>query len=171
MTEPCDGDTVCTNDHHLKLTRRFRASPQFLFDCFTDPTLVAQWWGPEGTHCPRAVSDLRVGGAWEFDMIGDDSGLPFHVKGRYLEIQRPYRLVFSWVWDNSPQEETRVTLTFRAVNASETDLTLLHDRFPNANRAGEHHTGWVSSLDALAQAVAQHNSTADRTGNQESNAK
>ncbi len=156
-----------SHGHSVRLTRRFRATPQFLFDCFTDPALVMQWWGPAGTHCPRAVSDPRTGGAWEFDMVGDESGLPFHVKGRYLEVRRPKRLVFSWVWDNSPQEETRVTLTFIAMGESETELRLLHDRFPNADRADEHSSGWTSSLDGLGLAIAQHRIKADHESNQE----
>ena len=148
--------TTEAGEHSVRLSRVYRATPQFLFDCFTNPALVMQWWGPEGASCPRAECNLTVGGRYEYDMVGDDSGRSFNVKGTFLVIEPPTRLVFSWVWDDTPAEETRVELIFRAVTDDQTELTLVHDRFPNASRAQGHNEGWTSSLEALARMVETH---------------
>jgi uncharacterized protein YndB with AHSA1/START domain len=137
----------------VRLSRVFRASPGYLFDCFTDPALVMRWWGPEGASCPNPVNDLVVGGEFRFDIVWDDSGRVNALHGKYLEIDPPRRLVFTWTWDDTPEEVTRVEVTLRAINEQETELTLVHDRFPNAERAEEHREGWTSSLDCLQTAV------------------
>ena len=52
-----------TDDRILSITRVIKASPEKLFDAWTDPRLLLQWWGPEGTTTPEYAFDVKVGGA------------------------------------------------------------------------------------------------------------
>lgn len=45
-----------------------RASPERIFDAFTDPEQLVRWWWPEGFTCPAAEVDLRVGGTYRIAM-------------------------------------------------------------------------------------------------------
>ena len=54
------------------------------------------------------VLDLRVGGEFQIDMHGD--GAVFVHTGKYLEIDRPNKLVVTWHSDGTGQQETVVTL-------------------------------------------------------------
>ena len=51
-----------TDDRILSIARVIRTSPEKLFDAWTDPRLLLQWWGPEGATTPEYAFDVRVGG-------------------------------------------------------------------------------------------------------------
>ena len=142
-------------DRTVRLVRVYETSAQHLFDCFTDPALVAGWWGPAGTTCPHAENDLQVGGRYRFEMLGTESGQRFVSHGEYLEIDPPRRLAFTWAWEHEPDEVTRVTLTFRSLDAQRTELELVHDQFPTAQSAVSHNEGWSTSLECLAVVAEQ----------------
>lgn len=54
----------------ILLTRVIHATPARIWQCWTDPALLPQWFGPEGHSCVTREIDLREGGYWLFDMIG-----------------------------------------------------------------------------------------------------
>ncbi len=139
----------------VHLRRVFNASVEHLFECFTDPALVAGWWGPSGTTCPGAEVELVVGGGYRFQILGSDSGNLMVVAGEYVEIQQPLRLVFTWQWEGEAEEVSLVTLNFHALADTDqrTELELIHQRFASAERAMRHDAGWSSSFDCLAEFV------------------
>jgi len=73
------------------------ASAERIFEALTDPVQRVKWWGSEGRfQTTHMESDLRLGGKWT--MSGDGiGGKPFKVSGEYREIERPRRLVFTWL--------------------------------------------------------------------------
>src|SRR5271154_3427625 len=50
------------------ITREFDASRELVFQAWTDPKHLAQWWGPRGFTCPRCEIDVRPGGLIRIDM-------------------------------------------------------------------------------------------------------
>ncbi len=144
---------VTVAEARLHITRVFPATAERLFECFTDPVHLLRWWGPQGTTCSGAEIDLRQGGQYRLEILSD-SGTLSVVTGEYLEIDRPQRLVFSWRWDDSPEEKTRVTLNFTEQGNGHCELELLHERFANDGRARLHGEGWSSSLICLAELLA-----------------
>lgn len=142
----------------VRIARTFDVGAEKLFDCFTNPVEVARWWGPVGVRCPSAENDLSIGGHFRFAMRADDGSIDTAACGEYLVIERPSRLVFTWMWEGAPEPPTRVSLTFTAVTANRTRLELVHDRFDTIARAALHETGWGSCLDALADLVFSYRS-------------
>jgi uncharacterized protein YndB with AHSA1/START domain len=72
----------------------------------------------------------------------------------YREIVPEQKLVFTWGWQGDDMEtETLVTVLFQAINAKETLLTLLHERFHNEEERDNHAAGWHGVLDQLAAAL------------------
>lgn len=80
-------------DREIVMTRVFRASPRQVFDAWTKPELLAQWFGPPSWSLPGCEIDLRVGGAWRFVMEKKGSGARMELKGTYREIVPGERLV------------------------------------------------------------------------------
>jgi uncharacterized protein YndB with AHSA1/START domain len=83
------------------------------------------------------------------------------VWGRYEEIVRPQRLVFSWHRTPTPAEidpwaVTRVTVTF-AEEAGKTRLTLHQAVFPQQAERDDHRGGWTECLDRLVHYAGQPN--------------
>jgi uncharacterized protein YndB with AHSA1/START domain len=140
-----------TTDLALKLTRRIAAPPERLFDAWLDPAMLKRFIAPgEGVSTLRAETDPRPGGRFDI-VMQNECGEILHW-GEYREIVRPERLSFTW---NSPHAtpDSLVTLTFRAVGA-ETEVTLVHDRFPSETSRNGHERGWSDILAALDRHVA-----------------
>jgi uncharacterized protein YndB with AHSA1/START domain len=72
----------------LVVERRIQASPETVFGFFADPRRWLQWQGLE------AELDPRPGGLFRMNVRGDG-----WATGRFLEVDPPRRIVFTWGWD------------------------------------------------------------------------
>jgi uncharacterized protein YndB with AHSA1/START domain len=114
-----------------------------VFRHLTDPAAMTRWMGQHATLGPS------VGGAFEVDI----NGVP--VRGRYLEIDPPRRVVVSWgVAGNTelPPGATQVEFTLTPTPAG-THLRLVHRGLP-PSQASMHDTGWNHFLPRLILAAA-----------------
>jgi uncharacterized protein YndB with AHSA1/START domain len=75
------------------------------------------------------------------------------VTGAYREVLPPERLVFTWKWENAPEEESLVTLELYD-RGGKTDLALRHELLASAETREEHKKGWAGCLDHLEKFVS-----------------
>jgi uncharacterized protein YndB with AHSA1/START domain len=98
----------------MHIRRVFNAPRERLFRAWTDPKKMTEWFchaKPERIG-KLVVMDVRPGGRYGFD-ISDANGKVFKVRGEYLEIKTPEKLVFTWFWETEPEYgNTLVTLEF-----------------------------------------------------------
>lgn len=80
----------------LNLECTLDAGPEVVFKMLTE---LVTWWGPHGFSMPAAELNLTVGGRYRFRMTPPD-GEPFHLSGEFLEIDPPWRLVYTFRWRN-----------------------------------------------------------------------
>src|SRR5215467_6233721 len=74
-----------------------KGSAERIFEALTNPDQRVKWWGAEGRfQATQMESDLRPGGRWVMRGIGI-GGKPFTVPGTYRTIERPPRLVLTWL--------------------------------------------------------------------------
>ncbi|MEP7031657.1 MAG: SRPBCC domain-containing protein [Pseudolabrys sp.] len=75
------------------ISREFNAPRHLLWQCFTDPERMTQWWGPKGVKIIKSKMDLRVGGTYLYGMQPPDGKIMW---GRmvYRKIDPPARLEF-----------------------------------------------------------------------------
>lgn len=132
----------------LTLVRRIKAPPAKVYAAWTRPELLVQWWGPHHTRTESAEADVRVGGRFR-TVIVENTGERHEVSGVYTDVEPERRLSFSWAWVSTPERESRVTVTFRPVPEG-TEVTLVHDRFADADTATRHRRGWTESFERLA---------------------
>lgn len=141
-------------DRTLVIERVFRAPPEAVFAAWTDPAILAEWWGPETFHTPECAMDVREGGAWR-TLMRNDKGETHIVSGVYREIAPPRRLVMTWGWqqpDGTRGHETTVELEFEPV-ADGTRLRLVQRIFATVENRDGHRMGWQSSLNKLEELV------------------
>jgi uncharacterized protein YndB with AHSA1/START domain len=125
---------------------RIAASPETIFDFFTDPDRMIQWMGRS------AELDARPGGAFRCDINGRSVA-----SGEYLEVEPPHRVVFSWGWEGedamvapgASRVEIRLT-----EDGGETDVLLIHSELPGGESAERHRHGWEHYTARLAVAAA-----------------
>lgn len=118
---PASPATVTTpSDREIVITRSFAAPRRVVFDAWTKPEHVAQWWDPSRAPLAICEIDLRPDGAFRFVHQGPPESVhPF--TGIYREIEPPQRLVFT---TKSPSgAETVGTLIF-AEHEGVTSLTM-----------------------------------------------
>jgi uncharacterized protein YndB with AHSA1/START domain len=101
------------SDREIVMTRVFRAPRRLVFDAWTKPELVKRWLlGPPGWEMPVCEIDLRVGGAYRFEWLGQD-GTVMGMGGIYREIVIPERIVNTQLFDEDwTGGETLGTLLF-----------------------------------------------------------
>jgi uncharacterized protein YndB with AHSA1/START domain len=129
--------------------RTIAASAEELFDAWLDPTALSVWMRPNAIRTTWAKLDARVGGRYEISMQSDTTEFPH--SGEYLVIDRPRRLVFTWLSRGTEGKETLVTVDFLPVD-QRTEVVVTHERLPDA--ALESHTnGWTSGIEHLERFV------------------
>jgi uncharacterized protein YndB with AHSA1/START domain len=144
----------------LVLSHDIPAPRRFVFEFWTNPKHVAQWWGPAGFLNPRCELDVRQGGAIRIDMRAPD-GKVYPMGGFYQEVVEPDRLVFSASALDSldhPLLDTLNTVTFEGRGDSTRIVLLVH-----VLRATDDATsylngmenGWKQSLDRLETYVSR----------------
>ena len=126
----------------LTLKRRLNATPGKVWAAWTDPQIIARWFGPASVKAgsERAEIDARIGGRFRvsFDM---ESGEHSEVGGVYREVVPNQRLVFSWAWHSTPERQSQVTVTLKP-DGDGTLLTLTHEQFFDQAACDGHRRGW-----------------------------
>ncbi len=137
----------------LRVRRVIAARPEQLFDAWTRPELLQQWWGPPGVQCIAAEVDLRAGGAYR---IGNElpDGRILWIHGEFELVEPPHRLVYSWRLGDEPV--SRVTVRFAAIEERSTEVVIHHERIHSAAARDEHEDGWIGCLDGLARWAGQY---------------
>jgi len=86
------------SDLEIAMTRDFDAPRELVWEVFTRPEHVRQWWGHKHLEVTVCEIDLRVGGAYRYvGRTPDGNEVPF--TGVYREIAAPERLVYTEIFD------------------------------------------------------------------------
>jgi uncharacterized protein YndB with AHSA1/START domain len=86
-------------DREIRVERVFNASRERVWRAYTEPTLIAQWWG-RGRKMTVERMEVKRGGRWRFVVEGEFGVQGF--EGRYREVTAPERLVQTFEWDGAP---------------------------------------------------------------------
>ncbi len=95
----------------ITLTRLYDAPLQSVWDAWTVPEEVVQWWGPRGFTLTHHSRDLRSGGHWHYTMHGPD-GTDYENTTQYLEVVPRQRLVYDHGGHKDRPPLFRVTALF-----------------------------------------------------------
>jgi uncharacterized protein YndB with AHSA1/START domain len=131
----------------IRLERLLPASPEEVFDAWTTPSRMAQWFAPVGRA--EVDADAVVGG--RLRVVMTDGDVRIEHEGEFLQIRRPTRLSFTWRSRFTGDEATVVTLELHEEDGS-TRLVLHHDRLPPEARPS-HEGGWGAILERLASVL------------------
>jgi uncharacterized protein YndB with AHSA1/START domain len=127
-----------------------RATPETVFEFFTDPGKLTRWLAAEATLDPRP------GGVCHQEHASEDgSGRTYHMRGEFLEVSPPERVVFTWGFTDPdvgvPPGSSVVDVTLTP-DGGGTRLRLEHRDLP-VPAIESHAGGWTGMLERLATAV------------------
>lgn len=123
-------------------TTYIKTTPEKLWEALTNPEFTRQYWANI-----ENVSDWKKGSKW--DHIARDDSDPVWVTGQILEVDRPKRLVFSWIDPDNQKDQSRVTYEIEKIEDM-TRLTVTHDNFtPESAMPPKISQGWPKVLASL----------------------
>ncbi len=151
------------NANEIRITRIYDAPVETVWDAWTDPEQVAQWWGPRGFSLTTHSKDLRVGGTWRYTMHGPD-GVDYPNKTLYLEVEEHAKLVYDHGGSDDTPPMFRVTVLFSEVGGkTKMDMSMA---LPTPEAAAETRkfikkAGGDSTWDRLAEYLEKESSGKD----------
>lgn len=111
MTKPINHSL---QDRQITISRVVAASPAKVWTCWTDPSLMPRWFGPDGFSCQTKEINLVQGGLWRFDMIGPD-GKVWPNRHRITLYAPTSRIEFLMDGDDDSQPPMEVEVTLEPV--------------------------------------------------------
>lgn len=117
-----------TSDRELVITRTVNAPAHIVFEAWTKPELLQQWWVPKsvGVFLLSCETDVRVGGQYRF-VFGHGDMEPMAFFGKYLEVDPPSRLV----WTNEESEGGGPVTTVTFEESGGTTRMVMHELYPS----------------------------------------
>jgi uncharacterized protein YndB with AHSA1/START domain len=134
-------------------TRVYDAPRDLVFRCMITPDHLAHFWGPVGVSTPveNITIDPRPGGAFETIMVNDADGAQYPMRGVYVEVTEPEKLVWT---ERDVEGGMTTSLTFTDLGNGKTEVVAHQTNVPEMFRSAESQTGMQSSFDRLAAYMA-----------------
>lgn len=130
----------------VSVIHRFDASPEQVFDAWLDPASACLWlFATENGRMERVEINAETGG--QFSIIEHRDGQDVEHVGTYEQMDRPYRLIFTFSVPIYSKQETRVAVAI-VPRDNGSELTLTHEGV-GANYIERTHAGWTMILENL----------------------
>jgi uncharacterized protein YndB with AHSA1/START domain len=116
------------SERELVVTRTFNGPARIVFEAWTRPELLKQWWAPKsmGVSLISCEADVRVGGRYRFE-FGHEASKPIMAFfGKYIEVAPHARLV----WTNEESDDGAVTTVTFEEKGGQT-LLVMHELHPS----------------------------------------
>ena len=139
-------------NREIVTSRVIDAPRELVFAAFTERDHVEKWWVPEGTTTHEW--DPKPGGLWRYSMPVRGAPQPFRVK--FIEIDRPARLVYDYSGDAEDAEPVRTHVTFEDEDGkTKVTLQLLFASAAEREKAVKYGAivGAMQALESLAEHV------------------
>jgi uncharacterized protein YndB with AHSA1/START domain len=108
-------------DREIVTERVFNAARERVFQAYTDPELIPQWWGRRQDTTTVDKMDFRVGGDWRFVTDAPDGSNAF--RGTYRVIEPPEKIEQTFEWEGMPGHVLVETATFEDLGDGQTKVS------------------------------------------------
>jgi uncharacterized protein YndB with AHSA1/START domain len=116
------------------------AAASEVFDAWLDPNVPGTTWNA----AERFIVDSKVDGLFYWTLKGTAH------YGRFIAVERPRRIEYTWVSPNTLGEESIVTVTFEP-EGDDTRMTLVHSALPDHDYARGHRAGWDNFVNVFRE--------------------
>jgi uncharacterized protein YndB with AHSA1/START domain len=116
------------SERELVITRTVNGPARIVFEAWTKPELLKQWWAPKsfGVSLLSCEADVRVGGRYRL-VFGLDASKPMEFFGRYIEVTPHSRLV----WTNEEGDDGGAVTTVTFEEKAGKTLLVMHELYPS----------------------------------------
>ncbi len=139
----------------VQVKRHFDAPAEHVFDAWLNPSMIGVWmFGPavREEKVLHVSVDAQIGGSFSFLVQRD--GETIDHSGKYMEIDRPRRLVFTWGIRGESEQTSKVMVELSSAESG-CELSLTHELHPDwAEYAERTQAAWAKMVDSLASALS-----------------
>jgi len=141
-----------TEKTSLEIVRFINVPADRVYNAWTDPAQLREWFGPENVRTRNITVDACIGGKYRWDLTSPD-GEEMSAFGEYKELVPGRKIVFTWQWDDDEAWENRTSVVTIELFERQggTELRLMHEQLPSEESRDRHNEGWSSLLDRLEQ--------------------
>ena len=117
------------SERELVITRTINGPARIVFEAWTKPELLKQWWVPKslGVSLLSCEADVRVGGKYRFVFGHAASPEPMEFFGKYIEVTPHSRLV----WTNDEGADGGAVTTVTIEEKAGKTLLVMHELYPS----------------------------------------
>jgi uncharacterized protein YndB with AHSA1/START domain len=133
------------NTLNVNVSRLIRAAPEEVFRAWIEPERLQRWYGTT-----RQIVNPKVDGL--FFLAMEHQGRTWPHYGRYLRLEKPRLIEFTWMSEGTEGRETIVTIEL-APRDGGTQLTLTHVGVPDTEIGRGHQEGWTAIVASVAKAL------------------
>ena len=142
-------------NRRLEIRKHINASPERVFEAWTQPEQIEKWWGPEDVTCIGAKIDLQVGGKYQINNRLPN-GNELLIYGVFKVVEQPNKLVYTWSTDPGLKDSETVNVKFNPYKDG-TEVVVIHERIPTKEILDSHNTGWIGCLEGLLSYLQRRN--------------
>ncbi|MEO1224618.1 MAG: SRPBCC domain-containing protein [Pseudomonadota bacterium] len=143
------------NERPLVVRRTVPAPRARIFEAFSRPDLLSQWFTPSADISIEILMfDFVPGGRFRLRYVMPDGRRPA-VGGEYERIEPPALIILSWIWEPpDPLENVPMRVIFQFDDALDdsgaaTEVVIRHEKLPSDAACTIHADGWEGSLNSL----------------------
>ena len=133
------------NTLKINVSRLIRAAPEDVFRAWTDPERMQRWFGTT-----KQIVNPKVDGLYYLAMEHQGRTWPHY--GRYLRLEKPRVIEFTWMSEGTQGRESVVTIELVARDGG-TQLTLNHAGVPDTELGRGHQQGWTEIVAGFANSL------------------
>jgi uncharacterized protein YndB with AHSA1/START domain len=135
----------------IAIVRQLDAPPGVVWRAWTEPEVVALWWGSDHEGSVLSVAlDVRPGGAFEIS-FRDSDGDEHTCFGSYTRVEVMTALEFTWSWRNEPNPPSRVRVGLAPWRGG-TRMDFVHGELRGVSSHG-YDEGWRRTFAKLDRAL------------------
>ena len=142
----------------VTLNRTYNAPLKLVWEAWTQPEHIANWWGPKGMKTEVIEHDFRVGGQWKYSMAMPD-GNEFISEGKYSEIVEFEKIITSANFRPMTEGVELQVLLQEIDGKTEFTFNVVHptEEYRIQQEKMGIYNGWGSAFDRLGEYVTEKN--------------
>lgn len=137
-------------EREIRVERVFDAPRDMVWQAYTDPAWVAQWWG-RGNPLTIEKMELHRGGHWRFVETAD--GQEHGFEGRVGEVTPKTRIMMTFEWDGMPGYPSRQIVEMEDTADGKTRVVTIAQFFSKEERDGMYQSGMEGGLNQSYEAL------------------
>jgi len=143
-----------TQETKVSAEKEFPVPVEKLYQAWTTPDDLKQWWKPSENKLKTVELDVREGGKFKYEFEAREGETAVIITGDYKEVKPNEKLVYSWNWDvpsdHIKKSDHQLTIAFQS-SGEGSKISITQENYENDESITPHEEGWEKALNDLRE--------------------